>query len=89
MENGIKKEKFEELIKKQIFNNLQKIINHINSHSFVKAEKDDDGIKIVFLENVLLTNQQKENILDLFYKGGIVKSKDKEEYLKINTFTEK
>lgn len=62
-------------MKSLLNSNLQKIVNHINTHSFVKAELLNDEIKILFMEDVVLTNSQKENILELFKKGGLIEKK--------------
>lgn len=75
MQQGIKLEEFNKKMKNLLNSNLQKIVNHINTHNFVKAELLNDEIKILFLEDVTLTSSQKENILELFKKGGIIKKK--------------
>jgi hypothetical protein len=88
MENGINKNKFDKAISDQINTNLLKIINHINTHSFVKASLDNNVFKLIFIEDIILSQNQKENILELFSKGGILKSKDKDKYFIINAFKE-
>lgn len=92
-QNGIDKEKYKEVVQKNLFDKLEKVVGHINSTTFAKAEIYDGKLKIVFVDDVIVSKDQKENILDLFVKGGILqkKSKDKEgknDFFIIKPFTE-
>jgi len=88
MENGIDKAEFKIAITNQVNKELVKLLKHINTHRFINMSMTDDGFKIKFTEEVILTDEQRNDIFNLFKLGGRVekKGKDKEgkkEYFKI------
>ena len=92
-QNGIDKKEYNKIVEKKLTEKLSKVVKHINLTTFAKAEIYDGKLKIVFVDDVIVSKDQKENILDLFVKGGILqkKSKDKEgknDFFIIKPFTE-
>jgi len=84
MENGIERKKFDSAVKQVIDKEIIRVVEHINTHDFVRAEYLNGNLKLYSLKDFELSKEQSENIIGLFKKGGIVKSKDKEkEYFNI------
>lgn len=75
--NGISEENFNNFINSKVNTQFEKIVNHINSHSFVNASIINGNLKISFTESITLTKEQNQNILLLFREGGAIsKGKD-------------